>query len=91
MPKWENGKAKKVYSRVSYTLRDSDEVKLWAEARRLSRIFGSPVNRSQAVRYLLEKLPPPDPEKDPDLFSKYMKAIEEEGGAPAIQMDDQRG
>lgn len=74
------------FVRVSFTVRASDEVRLKAEARRLSRIFEQSLSNSQVVRYLLERLPEPCPDSDPDLFSEYLKAIDSEDGKPAIDL-----
>lgn len=68
----------------TWTVRKSDRIKLRAEARRLTRMYGKDVNESEALRHTLEKIKAPDEKLDADLLQLYFEAIEEEGGNPAI-------
>lgn len=74
----------------TWTVRESDSIRLAAFARGLSRVFRQDVNESMTVRHLLEKLPAPDPDVDPDLFGAFLKAIEAEGGTQAIVFPTQK-
>lgn len=68
----------------AWSIRESDKIKLRAEARRLTRMYGVDVNESAALRVTLERLKAPDEVLDADLLLEYLETVEKEGGHPAL-------
>lgn len=84
MPKKRKGTLPYRVAAGTWTVRESDRIKLAAHARNLSRVFRQDVNESAALRNILEQIKTPDEVEDADLFHAYLQAIEREGGHPAI-------